>query len=148
MYDEDTGEIQEQALQELEKVTDDVKTKGLAVACYIKNLEAESKAVEEAKKAMALREQRLNKRVDYLTDYLRYNMEKCGIKEITCPYFKARLQKCQPAVDVTEETEIPEEFFNIKQTRALDKMKVKQAIMGGATIPGVTLKFNNTLIIR
>src|SRR5690348_9402790 len=89
--DQETGEVNEQALNELTTISDDIKDKGIAVASYIKNLEAERNAINEAKKAMAEREARLDKKMDYLTQYLQSNMERCGINEISCPQFVIKL---------------------------------------------------------
>ena len=76
-FDAETGEIDVQAIARLDEVQIDIKEKGIAVASYIKNIDAERKAIEDAKKAMAEREARLERRVSYLTDYLKSNMARC-----------------------------------------------------------------------
>lgn len=147
-FDAETGEINEQAIARLEEVKDDIKSKGIAVASYIKNIDAERKAIEDAKKAMAEREARLDKRVTYLSAYLQANMERCGISEISCAHFVVKLKKCPISVDVLHEDQIPDEYKKVKQVISIDKIKIKNEIMAGVVIPGVALKQNVQLQIR
>lgn len=147
-FDMDTGEINELALSKLDELKSDIKEKGIAVASYIKNIDAERKAIEDAKKAMAEREARLNNRVNYLTTYLQSNMERCGINEISCPYFVVKLKKCPLSVDVIDENVIPDDYKKSKQVISVDKIKLKEEILAGVVIPGAALKQNVRLEIR
>ena|SRR5579871_4398512 len=147
-FDAETGEINEKALAKLDEVKTDIKEKSLAVAAYIKNIDAERKAIEEAKKAMQERESRLDKRVSYLTQYLQSNMERCGIQEISSPNFVVKLKKCPVSVDVFNEQELPNEYKKSKEVISIDKMKIKEEIQAGVVIPGAQLKQNTRLEIR
>ncbi len=149
-FDHETGEINENALAKLDEVKADVKEKGIAIASFIKNIDAERKAIEEAKKSMAEREARLNSRVTYLTSYLQSNMQRCGISEISCPYFVVKLKKCPVSVDILDENFIPKEYLKTKETItvSVDKLKIKEELSQGVIIPGVALKQNVRLEIR
>jgi hypothetical protein len=147
-FDPETGEVNENAIALLELVEKDVKKKGIAVASYIKNLEAERNAIEEAKKEMALREKRLDDRASYLTDYLKSNMERCGMSEISCPYFVVKIKKCPVSVDVLNEEEIPSDYKKTKSVVSLDKVKLKEEMLAGVIVPGASLKQNLRLEIR
>lgn len=147
-FDPETGEVNEQAIAKLEAIGETLEQKGIAVASYIKNLEAESEAIERAKKAMAEREARLNKRVDYLTYYLQSNMERCGIKEIKCPYFVAKLKKNPDAVDIKDEESIPEEFVETVTEKKINKRKIREQLLLGVVIPGATLRQSQRLEIK
>ena len=147
-FDPETGEINEQAMARLDEVKTDIKEKGIAVASYIKNLDAERKAIEEAKKAMAEREARLNNRVTYLTNYLQSNMERCGIKEISCPYFVIKLRNNPVSVDDFAPDQIPDEYKRIVTEVKVDKKKIKEELLAGVVIPGATLRQNQRLEIR
>lgn len=148
IVDAETGEINETAMEQLNALSDDVKNKGIAVASYIKNIEAERDAIDAAKKAMAAREARLDARIGYLTSYLQSNMERCGISELTCAYFAVKLKKCPVSVDITDETAIPMEFKKVKEVLSVDKLKIKEEILNGAVIPGAALKQNMRLEIK
>lgn len=147
-FDEETGEINENAVALLEIVKDSMNEKGIAVASYIKNIQAEKKAIAEAKEEMALRESRLNKRIDYLTQYLQSNMERCGINEIKSPWFVIKLKKCPLSVNVINENLITNNYKNTKEITTIDKLKIKVDLLAGAIIPGVELHQNNRLEIR
>lgn len=147
-FDDETGEVNENAIALLEIVKDNIKDKGIAIASFIKNIDAEREAIEKAKKAMAEREARLDRRVSYLTSYLQSNMERCGIHEISCPYFVVKLKKCPISVDISNENEIPDDYKKVKSVVSVDKMKIKEEILAGVIIPGATLKQNMRLEIR
>lgn len=144
----ETGEINETALMKLDDIKDDVKEKGIAVASFIKNMEAERNAIEAARKIMAEREARLDREMSWLDGYLKGNMERCGISEISSPYFVVKLKKCPVSVNVMDEDAIPDEYKKVKTTTSIDKAMVKEGILAGIVIPGVELKQNVRLEIR
>lgn len=146
--DQETGEVNEQALNELSIIGDDIKDKGIAVASYIKNLEAERDAINEAKKNMAEREARLDNKVNYLTQYLQKNMVNCGINEISCPQFVIKLKKCPWSTEITNEEFIPEKYKKHKDVVTLDRMKLKEDMLSGIEIPGAIIKQNTRIEIR
>lgn len=147
LYD-DEGVVNEQALIKLEKNELAMEKKVIAVASYIKNLEAEREAIKAAKQAMAEREKRNKKREDELTGYLLANMEKRGMTKISCPYFSIKLKKCPPSVGVTNEDLVPDNYRRTKVEVSLDKMKMLQEMKVGVIIPGVCLQQNMTVDIR
>jgi chromosome segregation ATPase len=145
---EETGEINEQSLVKLDEVTKDLKNKVVAIASYIENIEAEEKAIENAIEKMARRKKQLANQSDFLTNYLQANMERCGISEITCPYFAVKLKKCPVSVDVVDESVIPDEYKNKKEVISLNKVKIKEEMLSGVVIPGASLKQNIRLEIK
>lgn len=147
-FDEETGEVNENALALLEIAKENMNEKGVAIASFMKNIQAERKAISEAKKDMAEREARLNKRVDYLTQYLQSNMERCGITEIKSPYFVIKLKKCPVSVDIQDENIIPNDYKNVEEVVSIDKRKIKDEILAGVVIPGASLRQNNRLEIK
>lgn len=147
-FDQETGEINEHELIKLDEITTKVEDKAIAVAAYIKNLDAEREAIEKAKRNMAEREARLDKRADYLTQYLQTNMERCGITEIKCPEFVIKLKKCPWSTDIIDEESIPDEYKRVKQVVTVDKVKIKDELLSGVIIPGVQLIQNNRLEIK
>lgn len=147
VYD-DEDNVNQTALIKLEEIKETVQKKAVAVACFIKNMEAEKSSIEEAKKNMMEREKRLKKRVDDMEGYLLHNMQRCGIERITCPYFEIKLKKCPPSVDVLDEKSLPEEYIRTKVERLPDKIKMKEEMMAGVLIPGAMLKSNLKLDIR
>lgn len=147
-YDPETGEIFPQVLDKLEELSTTMEDKAVAVASYIKNLDAEREAIAQAKKNMAERESRLDRRSDYLTQYLQCNMERCGITEIKSPLFVIKLKKCPVSTDIIDENMIPDDYKKRKEVVSIDRMKLKEEMLSGVVIPGAQLKQNNRLDIR
>lgn len=149
-FDPETGEVNEGAMIALDTIKDDIKDKGIAIASYIKNLEAERKAIEEAKKAMAEREARLDRRADYLAEYLKSNMERCGISVISSPYFEVKIKKNPVSVHIFDESALPSEYVREKvvTTRSPDKALIKEALQAGVELQCATLKQTTRLEIR
>ncbi len=148
-YYDENGEMSEKALAKLDEIGEAMENKAIALASYIKNTDAERAAIEVAKKAMAEREARLDRKVTSLTDYLKSNMERCGISEITrSPYFAIKLKKCPASVDISDENALPDEYKKVKQVVSPDKIKMKEEMMAGVIIPGAALKYNMRVEIR
>lgn len=148
-YYDENGEINPKILMKLDDIAELAENKAIAVASFIKNADAERAAIEMAKKAMADRESRLNQKVNYLMDYLKTNMEACGIHEITrSPYFTIKLKKCPLSVDIIDEKVIPPQYTKVKQTVTPDKIKMKEELLAGVLIPGVSLKQNTRVEIK
>lgn len=147
LYD-DEGMLDQEVLVLLEKNEFAMEKKAIAIACYIKNMDAEREAIEQAKKGMADREKRFKKRIEYLEEYLLAGMERRSISHISCAYFDIKLKKCPPSVDVYDESALPDEYMRIKTETLPDKIKIKEEILLGVVIPGATLKIGMRLDIR
>ncbi len=148
LYNEETGELNETSLATFNQLSDDMRAKGIALSSFIQNLEAERKAIEEAKKSMAARESRIAKRIDYLSDYLKSNMESCGITDIDCPYFSLKIKKNPVSVEEVDFEMIPDAYKTIKQSVSLDKIKIKQDLLAGIEIDGARLIQKTRLEIK
>jgi hypothetical protein len=145
------GEITEELMQNLDTLKEDFENKAVAVASYIKNLEAEELAIGQAIEDMRSRKARLTKQVESLSDYLQYNLQKLSISEIkTCPYFKIRLKQCPPSIDVFDEKAIPPEFWREKITTvtSVDKIKLKEVLSEGVEVPGASIQRKIKLEIK
>lgn len=146
--DEETGELVDDKLQALDKCSGDLQEKGVAVASFIKNLEADEVAIDAAICSMEIRRNQIKKRRKAMLDYLKDNMERTGITEISCPYFVAKTKKCPPSVEVANEKYIPDRYFTKKETFSLNRVELKKAIQQGEIIEGVSIKQNTRLEIR
>ena len=147
-FDDETGEVNENAMALLEIAKDSLEEKGIAVASYIKNIEAECNAIHKAQLEMSAREIRLEKRIKYLIEYLQSNMERCAISEIKSPYFVIKLKKCPISTEILDENSIPNDYKKVKEVVTIDKLKLKDEMLAGVVIPGAQLRQNNRLEIR
>lgn len=147
LYD-DEGVVNELMLAKLEQNELAMEKKAIAIACYIKNMDAERVAIETAKKSMAEREKHYKKRIDELEGYLVSGMERRGITHIKCPYFDIKLKKCPPSVSILDEKSLPREYTRTKTEILPDKIKMKEEMMVGVLIPGASLITNLRLEIK
>jgi hypothetical protein len=148
LYNDETGEIDESALTLFNQLSDDMQSKGIALSSYIQNLEADRQAIEDAKKSMAEREMRLSKRITYLREYLKSNMENCNITTIDCPYFSLKIKKNPVSVEEVDIEKIPDQYKVVKQVISLDKAKIKQDLLAGIVIDGARLLYKTRLEIK
>lgn len=110
----------------LEGIEGEIKEKAIAVASFFQNLEAEANAIYEAENRMRNRRSALEKKIASLKDYLKTNMEKTGITEITCPQFSLKIKRNPPAVCVFDEGAIPVEYKKEKTVITIDKAAIKR----------------------
>ena len=146
--DEETGELVDDKLEALDQCSGDLQEKGIAIASFIKNLEADEIAIDSAICAMEIRRAGIKKRRQAMLDYLKNNMDRTGITEISCPYFVAKTKKCPPSVIVVNEKYIPDKYFTKKETFSLNKIELKKSLQQGKIIEGAILKQNTRLEIR
>lgn len=114
-------------------------------ACYIKNLDAEAKAIREEEKALAARRKALENRSERCKNYLQFclNGEKFSTARCAVSYRKSTTV----AVDENRLAEVPERFLRYKDPE-VDKAAVRDALKAGETVPGCTLEDSISMIIK
>jgi hypothetical protein len=147
LMDED-GLINEMAIAKLDEITGDFNQKGVAIAKYISNIDADLEAIKTEKERLAKRQAVMENRVKWMNEYLKGNMERTGITEICCPYFSIKIKKSPPSVDILDRNQIPEHYLKTKTVVSEDKLKMREDMKNGLSIQGVRLIQNTWLDIR
>lgn len=133
-------EFDEQTISDtLESLTSEIEDKGRNVAAFIQNLDADISAIKEAEKRMADRRKALERKSEWFKDYLRSNMERCGITKIECPEFKVTLGKPSQVCEVFNEDDLPEDYVVTKVSKLPDKRLILQALKDGYEVPGAKI---------
>jgi len=132
----------------LEALSGELEDKAVNVAKFLRNMETAAEAIKAAEAEMAKRRKALESRVKWLKDYLKGNMEACGISKIECPYFKIAIQKNPATVNILDENAIPDQFKEQVITWKINKAAIKDAIKAGETVPGAELSSGTRLAIR
>lgn len=132
----------------LEGLQGTLEDKSIAVAQFFKNLEATAAAIKHAEMQMAARRKAIENRVASMKDYLKQNMESCGITRIESPWFALSIAKNPAAVDVFDEAAVPAEYKEEIVTVKIDKTGIKRAIESGTDVPGAVLTRGTRLSIR
>ena len=140
-------DLPEEAIADtLEALQGEFTDKALNVARFIRNLEAEAAAIEEAQRRMAARAKAASNRARRLKDYLKAELERTGLKP-TAPDLALRLQKNPPAVVVDDEAKIPQAFKETVTTVKLLKSEIANALKAGEAVAGARLERRSRLVI-
>jgi len=132
----------------LEGIEGELQEKAVNVAKFMKNMEATAEAIKEAEGQMARRRKAIENRVKWLKDYLKSNMEACGISKIESPWFRLAIQKNPAAVNIVDEDTLPDEFKEEIVTVKIDKTGIKNALKAGGDVPGAMLVQGTRLVVR
>lgn len=131
--DQETGEVIDPERLSGLLMERDAKIEG--VALWVKNLESDALAYKAEKEAFAEREKAAKKKADslrlWLTDALggeKFQSAKCAVS------FRKSV-----SVAVGDPTALPDEFVTVKTTTEPNKTAIKEALKGGAVIPGCEL---------
>lgn len=145
LVDPETGEIKDfSALEELNMARDE---KIENVAMWIKNLNAEAKAIREEEKALAERRQAAENKAKSLKNYLDQILsgEKFKTAKVAISYRKS------DAVEIADEetfAKTADATYLVAQPSKIDKKAIKEALKGGATIKGAELVERNNIQIK
>jgi len=128
LYDYETGEVNKEIEAKVNALIPEVETKCIAVAHWIKKLEAERREIEYIKSEIQLREEAYNKEVSKWQEYLKYNMEKQQITNISCPYFTLKIKKNPYSTTIIDEFQLPSKFIRTKEIIKVETKPDKEAI--------------------
>lgn len=147
LYDEETGVVNETALEKINQLQDSIQNKCVNITKLFKSIEITQKLIAEEKERLAKREKSFKDQVNRLKDYLKTNMEKCDINKIECPEFTISLQNNPQSVDIIDEDKIPHEYDK-KKDRELDLRLILSDLKNGVVIQGAQLKQSKSVRIR
>lgn len=131
----------------IEALAGDVEKKSINVAAYYKNLQKEVAMMKEYEKEMRERRRRLENHAERLREYLKSNMQRCGIQKIKGTEFTISIRKSPDSVVIDDAYSLPQDYIDHIDIHP-DKNKIKQAIQAGEKIPGAHLETGSSLIIR
>lgn len=136
-----TGEIINPEL--LDSLNEKLNIKRENIALYIKNMIADSKAIDEEIKNLTARKRSINNKVDWLKQYLADDLQgnKFETAKVVVSFRKSK------SVDIQPNAEIPNEFL-IQQQPKPDKTALKKAIQAGAVINGVSIVEKSNISIK
>ena len=144
IVDEETGEVNEEALAELEQLEADKDEKIKNCGLYIKNRMAFADALTAEIKALTARRQTVLNKIERTITYVGNALEGQP-KEF--PEVRFGWRRSQ-AVDVVNEEIIPDELCIFKTERKPEKSEIKKLLKNGGEVPGCVLVEKNNLQIK
>lgn len=148
LFDPDTGEVNEQAMERMDGLQGDINEKGKAVAFYIRNYSSAIRELREEENRLAKRRRGFQSQMEWFRGYLLENMVRSGISQIKSPFFTVSTRKCPPRPVVVDEGLVPQEYIKVVEMVSVDMEKVKQDICSGIEVPGCRLEQATTITIK
>lgn len=135
-----TENLPAEAIQDtLEAIEGSFEEKAKRVVAVIQSIDDDVSVIDaEIDRLNAIKKVRIN-RTNAIREYLRHNMESCGISKIECPLFSITLAKGRDVVVVDNEDELPDEYITVKTSTEPDKKALLQALKSG-DVPGAHLE--------
>lgn len=147
LVDPETGEINDDALAELDALKMDKEEKVDNIACLIKSLDAEAKAIrEEAKSQIESRAIPREKKIERLKAYLTDN---CDGQTWETARSKVSFRPSKRVI-LSEEWErlLPDKYIKCKTESKPDKVGLKKALDSGEEISGAALEEYSNIQIK
>lgn len=82
-----------------------------------------------------------------LKEYLRLNMERTGISKIECDLFKITLRKPTVTCQINNESDLPDDYVNVKTVITPDKRKILADLKSGIEVEGAELSTGKSSIL-
>lgn len=149
LYDEvdENGEVGEIDFSILEDLKEERKNKMENIALYIKNLEAEAKAIKEEEEKFEKRRKRMENKAEGLRNLLIRSITENGDKEFSTVHCSVRVRESDKT-DILDESLIPKEYMKESIKYSPDKTAIKKAIKSGVEVAGARVIVNRTITIE
>lgn len=145
LVDEETGEVDSEALAELEALNIARETKLENIACYIKNLEADVLALKREEDTLARRRKVTENEIERLKNFLINHIspeEKFNFSRAVISFRKSE------KVEILDEDIIPERYKTEEITYKVSKNDIKADLKAGIEVAGAELVENHNLQIK
>lgn len=129
-------------------IEDQFEEKALAVAAYIKNVEAESKALADHVRTLQARKGKMENSISKLKRYLVDNMKACDKIKIKGQELDIGLRHNAAHLTRDYTIELDPRFIKVVQSIEEDEDALKKALEAGEEIKGAQMVSTISLIIR
>lgn len=132
----------------LESASGDIEDKAWNIAALIQQCEGEAAMIKDAEQRMGQRRKSLEKRLDWMRQYLLVQLLRTGITEIKRPEFVIRVRDNPPKTVIDDEDAIPK-TFKVKETIVtIRKDEIRRCLLDGGEVPGAHLERDKRLAIK
>lgn len=151
-YDEETGEVNELDFDELQAMEEEMKkllsNKADAIIKFVKNIDSDVEVLKVEEKRLKERRERLEKKKEWMKNYLMENMLKLGYAKVETAYGTISTRKSKSTV--VNEGIIPkdERYWSVETKDKFDKTKIKKLIESGEEILGAYIQENVSVILK
>lgn len=143
---EEADEITEELEEMANNLNIAIEEKSDNYVKMIKNLDADVEAYKNQEKIFNKKRKTAENKISWLKKNLQASMEQTGRKKVKTELFTISIQKNTPALDITSEDNIGDEYYKVERT--LNKKDLLKDIKEGLIIDGVGIKQTESLRIR
>lgn len=143
--DEETGEVF--TPDDIDEIQASLDEKVESVACYMKNLKADSEAMKAEEEALRARRQRLERHHERLGAYLADCLSLAGRRRVETTRADVSLRRVT-SVSVEDEAAVPPEYVKTTIKTAPDKRAISYALKEGREVPGCSLAERDAIQVR
>lgn len=136
----DDESLAEAVRDTMQGVVGEFEDKGKAIACVLLNMDGDVEAIDAQIARLNDRKKAIINRQESMKDYLRENMEACGIKKITHPLFSITCVQGREIAVIDQESILPDEMVTVKTVVSPDKSAIAKALKEGLEVPGAHLE--------
>lgn len=131
----------------LASINDALEDKADGYVSVIKSLESDNKTIDEEIKRLQQRKTTNKNGIDRLKESLKEAMEATGKTKFKTALNCYNIQNNPPSLEVTEEKDIPKEFW-LSQAPKLDRKSLLKFLKENSDVPGVAIKQTRSLRVR
>lgn len=144
--DQETGEINEEYMKQLDELEMQRDQKVENIACFIKNLRADAAALKAEKDALQKRQKAAEAKAESLTRYLSSFLAgaKFSSPKASVTWRKTTRVEMDPGVSVYD---IDTKYIRLKEPE-LDKTKAAAALKAGEEIEGLHLEESQSMTVK
>ena len=137
----------EQMLAALAEVDESFRTKVENCAKVLSQLEASAESCGREMTRLSKRKKSCENRARWMKDYVHECMLDMGMNHVDGDIFRVIIQKNPPSVLIEDESVVPEEYY-VTPPPKVSKSAIKEAIDGGAEVPGCRLQRTESLRVK
>jgi hypothetical protein len=133
----------------LDAQLDAIEQKGGAICKMLATLSAEAEALKGEELRLQKRRKAMETNVERLREYLRSNMQRCGITRIKSDAFSVTLSDGPQRVVITDPAAIPPEYLRVRTISEPNKPAILDAYKAqGECVSGTAVERSTCLTIR
>lgn len=152
VYDEETGEVNELDFNELQAMEEEMKNllsnKSDAIIKFVKNMDSDITVLKEEEKRLKERREKLEKKKEWLKNYLMENMLKLGYTKVESTYGTLSTRKSKSTIINENIIAKDPRYWSVETKDKFDKNKIKKLIESGEEIVGAYIQENISVVIK
>lgn len=145
---ENCDEMTPELIEMLNTVSSDASAKVINVGAVIKNLESEADSMQSYLNSMRERQDKVEKKIENLKEYLRYHMDTLKLKKVESPEFDVQIRENQYALDLFDQALVPKEYIRVKETVSISRADIIKDLKVGCDVPGARFVTTKSVLIK